>query len=689
MDEQKRLLLAVALMAVVVFVVMRFWPSQGEQQGQTTAPSDGTAAVEEEEEELEIEPEPEPEPGEEAQESPERELHPEKIVTLRSPALVLEISTWGGGVTKAELQHEQFREGSGEETRQLDLVSVDLEERPELTPLAFNIVQKQLSTPDSSQSAEGVGVLRLVNHGNVTAEGLEAAAGLGSKVAKRVVSARPFATLEDLGKTVGGSPEQRRRVMGRLLKAAWQSGMVRLDFEVFSEDEQRVVLRGRTDNDVDVVRAIFFVNDNEIRLEDRLKNQSGRLLNLRERVTTAGHEKEVSSSGWFQRPTGQLSGLCLAGDDMVRSTRRELSGESSGCMGCGGGPVGPQQRSGQVRFVAVDRHFFMTALSASPAWGEATCRLRGAPTGEVQASVEPVMFTEVPTGGQTVYASTAYFGPKRYSLLRDLGPARRLWDAIDYGWFAPLSHILLRALRFFNGWVGNWGFSVILLTFLIKLLLLPITHKSLKSMRVMQAEMAVFKPQLDEINAKYKDQPDVKNQKVMEFYQQAGINPLKGMAGGCLPMFLQMPIWIALYRMISESVELYRAPFIFWLDDLSAQDPYYILPGLLGVAMLGQQLLTPQPVGMDNTQQKMMKWMMPVMFIVIMINMPSGLVLYIFANTLLTIVQQQFINRTIPAGPPVVKKGKESPKAQAGDGSNKTDTSRASRKAKPKRRKRK
>lgn len=675
-------------MAIVVFVVMRFWP-QDEPQGQTPDSPEATAEAEVEEIEIEPEPEPEPEPGEEVAERPTRELNPEKIVTLRSPELVLEISSRGGGVTKAELQHEQFREGSGDETKQLDLVSVNLEERPELTPLVFNIVQKQLSTPDSSDSAEGVGVLRLVNHGSVTAEGLEAAAGLGAKVAKRVVSNRPIVNLEDLEKTIGGSAEQRRRVMGRLLKAAWQSGMVRLDFEVFSEDEQRVVLRGRTDNDIEVVRAVSFVNDNEIRIEDRLKNHSERLMNLRERVMTSGHEKEVSSSGWFQRPTGQLSGLCLAGDDMVRSTRRELSGETSGCMGCGGGPVGPQRRSGQVRFVAVDRHFFMTALSASPSWGESTCRLRGALTGEVQASLEPVMFTEVPPGGQTVYASTAYFGPKRYSLLRDLGPARRLWDAIDYGWFAPLSHILLRALRIFNGWVGNWGFSVILLTFLIKLLLLPITHKSLKSMRTMQSEMAVFKPQLDELNAKYKDQPDVKNQKVMEFYKEAGINPLKGMAGGCLPMFLQMPIWIALYRMISESVELYRAPFIFWLDDLSAQDPYYILPGLLGVAMLGQQLLTPQPVGMDNTQQKMMKWMMPVMFIVIMINMPAGLVLYIFANTLLTIVQQQFINRMIPVGPPTVKMGKESPKAQGGDGSKKTDTSRASQKAKPKRRKRK
>jgi YidC/Oxa1 family membrane protein insertase len=163
----------------------------------------------------------------------------------------------------------------------------------------------------------------------------------------------------------------------------------------------------------------------------------------------------------------------------------------------------------------------------------------------------------------------------------------------------------------------------------------------------MQAEMAKLKPQMDEINERYKAQADVKQQKLLELYQQNGINPLKQM-GGCLPLFLQMPIWIALYRMISESVELYRAPFYLWLDDLAAQDPYYILPALLGASMFLQQLVTPQP-GVDNAQAKMMRWMMPAMFLVIMLNMPSGLVLYIFANTLLTIAQQQFINRMIPA----------------------------------------
>jgi YidC/Oxa1 family membrane protein insertase len=453
---------------------------------------------------------------------------------------------------------------------------------------------------------------------------------------------------------------------------------------VLRANDTEAVLRGRTDGGVEVVRTLTLVGDFELRIRDELRNTGTRQLNLREQLTASERELETKSSGWFQRPVGQLSGLCLVGDDMVRSTRGSLSGEGSGCGGCMScgteGPSGPQDRSGVIRFTAVDRHFFMTAVSPSASWGEASCQLRANGNGELQVSLEPVMFTEVPPGQRTAYVSTTYFGPKDYNLLRRQGPGRELWRAINYGWFAPLSHILLWALRLFHGWIGNWGLAVILLTLIIKGLLLPITHKSMMSMRKMQAEMAQFKPQLDEINERYKDNPDVKNQKVMEFYQQAGINPIKGMAGGCLPMFLQMPIWIALYRMISESVELYQAPFYFWLTDLSARDPYYILPALLGVAMLVQQLLTPQPAGMDNSQQKMMRWMMPIMFLFIMLNMPSGLTLYILANTLLTIAQQQFINRMVPAGVPIVAKGPSSPKPRDGD---------ASTKSKPKRRKRK
>jgi YidC/Oxa1 family membrane protein insertase len=691
-DEQKRLLLALVLMAVVVVVMTSFWPSAEQPSPQrpdaATADSEGAGQADEPEGESDDASPEEAQPSKEVRRS-RRELHPQKQAQLRTPKLLVEIDTRGGGLTKAELLDEQFREGRGEKATPINLVSVNTTERPELMPLAFNLVTKQATVPSSSETAEGIGVLRLINHGSINAERLEAVAEVGAKVASSIIGDRPFTTLEDLNEVIGGSKSQQRQVVSRLLEAAWRTGFVRLDFELLREEDDRVVLRGLTDGGVEVRRTYTLVSDYELRLVDRLINRSDRRLNIRERLIATGRENQVSSGGWFQRPIGQIAGLCAVNDEVLRSNRAQLAGESSGCMtmGCNGSS-GPMSRTGAVRFVSVDRHFFMAAVSPSPSWGAASCDLRAVSSGELTVALEPLMFTEVEPGSAATYASTTYLGPKKYSLLRELGPGRRLWEAIDYGWFAVLSHILLGALQIFHGWMGNWGLAIIFLTFVIKIILLPVTHKSLKSMRQMQADMAKLKPQMDEVNERYKSQPDIKQQKLMELYQQNGINPLKQMSG-CLPMFLQMPIWIALYRMISESVELYRAPFYLWLDDLSAQDPYYVLPALLGVAMFLQQAVTPTP-GMDNTQAKMMKWMMPAMFLIIMINMPAGLVLYIFANTLLTIVQQQFINRMIPAAPAPAGAGSEgSSRKEDGASTSSPETDSSARKNKSKRRKRK
>jgi YidC/Oxa1 family membrane protein insertase len=653
-DEQKRLLLALALIGLTVFAMTTFWPMpSGQQPGQQVAQQTQTAPVATEDLDSVADQAETPERPTQAEETAARQLNPEQRVALRSPKLAVEFTSRGGGLVEAILLEEQFKEEHNGQDRQIDLVSANVAEQPEQTPLAFQLVERQPYAPRSSQSPEGLGVLQLVNAGASSAAGLEALTGVGSEVASRLYGRRPLMSLAEIRDAIGGTSARTGQVLGKLVGAAWQAGYIRLDFEVVRADDEEIVLRGRTDHGLEVVRTIRLAGDYEVELRDELKNRGERRLHLRERLRATGVERDRGSSGWFQRPEGQLQGLCYAGEDMVRRTRGQLAGESQGCsggMGCGTGESGADSRSGPIRFVAVDRHFFMTASAPSPAWGEATCTLQATTDRRLEVTLEPVMFTELPPGSQTSYVSTTYLGPKKYSLLRGLGAGRRLWEAIDYGWFAALSHVLLKALQIFYNWVGNWGVSIILLTFLIKLLLLPVTQKTLKSMRQMQAEMAQLKPQMDEINERYKDQPDVKQQKLMELYSQNGINPLKQLSG-CMPMLLQMPIWIALYRMISESVELYRAPFFGWLDDLSAQDPYYILPALLGLSMFVQQAVTPQP-GMDNAQAKMMKWMMPGMFLLIMLNMPAGLVLYIFANTLLTIVQQQFINRQIPADGP-------------------------------------
>ncbi len=232
--------------------------------------------------------------------------------------------------------------------------------------------------------------------------------------------------------------------------------------------------------------------------------------------------------------------------------------------------------------------------------------------------------------------------------------------------------------------MGNWGIAIILLTLVIKLLTLYWTQKSMRSMRAMQR----LKPKIDLLREKFKDDKQRLNQETMALYKVHKVNPL----GGCLPMVIQMPVWFALYRTLLNSVELYHSTFIpGWLNDLTSPDPYYILPVAMGIAMFGQQAITPQPL--EGTQAKMMKYFMPIMFTVMMLQLPSGLTLYIFINTVLTMLHQYYMNKTDKGGPieppkptgdgEVSKKHRKKPKQQLEERSTERP------KPKPKRRKRK
>ena len=208
----------------------------------------------------------------------------------------------------------------------------------------------------------------------------------------------------------------------------------------------------------------------------------------------------------------------------------------------------------------------------------------------------------------------------------------------------------------------NWGIAIVLLTVLVKLVMLPLTHWSTVSMR----RMSALKPLMDEINEKYKDDKQRKNQAIMELYKTHKVNPL----GGCFPILVQMPIWIALYRMLGASAELYHVSFLY-LPDLTAKDPYYILPAILGLSMFVQQKMTPTTV--DSAQAKVMLYGMPIMFTVFMLFLPSGLNLYIFVNTILSIAQQQVTNRLVPMPVLAAAKGvpampRTSSPGAAGDG---------------------
>jgi len=233
---------------------------------------------------------------------------------------------------------------------------------------------------------------------------------------------------------------------------------------------------------------------------------------------------------------------------------------------------------------------------------------------------------------ESSFSYTSYFGPKDDKFL--LAAGHQFDEVINYGFFHPLSKPLMVVLKFFYKFIGNYGFAVILLTVCIKLIFWPLTQKSYKSMKGMQK----LQPEMKKMREKYGSDKQKLNQEMMAFYKENKVNPM----GGCLPMLIQIPVFFALYRVLLGSIELRHAPFMLWITDLSAKDPYYVTPLIMGVTMFIQQKMS--PTNMDPTQEKIML-MMPIVFTFMFLNFPAGLVLYWLTNNLLTILQQYLIRR--------------------------------------------
>ncbi|MGA2192583.1 MAG: membrane protein insertase YidC [Nitrospirota bacterium] len=225
-----------------------------------------------------------------------------------------------------------------------------------------------------------------------------------------------------------------------------------------------------------------------------------------------------------------------------------------------------------------------------------------------------------------------YIGPKELDMLKAAG--HDLDRAVDFGIFTIIAKPLFIALKFFYNIVGNYGWAIIIITVIIKLLFAPLTHKSQKSMKKMQK----LQPLFAELKEKYKGDPARLNREMMELYKKHKVNPM----GGCLPMVIQIPVFIALYNVLNNAIDLRQAPFAFWLHDLSAKDPYYVLPILMGLSMLVMQKMT--PTSMDP-KQNMMMMLMPLFLTFMFINLPSGLVLYFTVSNLLSMAQQFYINK--------------------------------------------
>jgi YidC/Oxa1 family membrane protein insertase len=359
------------------------------------------------------------------------------------------------------------------------------------------------------------------------------------------------------------------------------------------------------------------------------RGNSPRKLTLRESTHHYVSRKDELGAVSFlpARSSAHSSALCHPGEELERVDGQSLIDEA-------------KRWSGSIRFTGVENVYFLNALVAEGD-GSRTCMLRAEERGRDEdgealgtlfaATLQQPPVTLAP-GQRVTQRMLAYLGPKTQHELGVAGHALR--ESIDAGFFTKLADGLTWLLGYIHTGVGNWGVAIILLTFFVKLVLYPLTHKQMESM----AKMKELKPEMDKLNALYADDREKKGAAIMELYRKRGVNPM----AGCFPVLLQLPIWFSLYASLSSNIQLFHAPFMLWWHDLSSPDPFFVLPLALGVLMYVQQKLTP-PAGVDPLQAKMMLYMMPTMITAFMLFLPAGLCLYMFTNSALSIAQQKYI----------------------------------------------
>lgn len=404
-----------------------------------------------------------------------------------------------------------------------------------------------------------------------------------------------------------------------------------VDFqEARSVSDREVEMRWQG-NDVEVVRSVRAVRPFTFDVTTRVTNR-GAPGTVEHRVPVYHWVTRAQETGkFFQRPWQLSEGICRHGDELWREDRSKIQARPA-----------EEAFPGNASFASVGNLYFGMAL-APRGNAEVQCRLWALDLPNADEAVGSVYQASIGWTAQPLatnetrsFEATVFFGPKDAQILAQAAPGGRFRDVQNLGFFAFIARKLMAFLTFLHRIVGNWGVAIILLTLCIRILLLPLLHKSMKSMVGMQ----LLKPELDEINKKFESNPEAKMMATMELYRRHGVSPWTG----CLPQFAQLPIWWALYATLQSSVELFHAPFVGWVHDLSAPDPYYLLPLMLGGFMVLQSRLFP-PQGMDPTQAKMMTWFLPVFLTGISLFLPAGLALYMLVNSVLGIAQQAYTKK--------------------------------------------
>lgn len=391
-----------------------------------------------------------------------------------------------------------------------------------------------------------------------------------------------------------------------------------------SQAAGRIDLAGNTDGLQVVAELTPDPASYQIAYEVRVTNQGSAPRTVSPMITF-GLEQFGGEGSMFAPAPDQVHGLCVVGGSVERKAVNDVDEGEAYASPEGAGWAG------------IDRQYFLVALLPDVE-GKNRCKIEA--QGKTLSLDYYLPAGDIAPGQTAVRKFRIYAGPKRDSEMVRVSPL--LKEAINYSlWGIPLGFLarpMVFLMNLFHGWTGSWGVAIMCLTFLVKLLLFPVTYRSVMSMRKMQ----LLKPELDKLKKQYENDKERQQLEQMKLFRERGVNPI----GGCLPMLLQMPVWFALYRMLWSSVDLYHQPFL-WISDLTHAETFPIMAICVGALTFVQQKTT--PTTMDSQQMKMMMYVMPVMFSVFLIALPSGLVLYILVNSILTILQQLAINRRQPA----------------------------------------
>jgi YidC/Oxa1 family membrane protein insertase len=385
------------------------------------------------------------------------------------------------------------------------------------------------------------------------------------------------------------------------------------DVQLNRGESAQLVFRGEIHNGLEIVRTFTFQADSYAVDEDlKVRNAGDSYVSGVLSLTMASSGLVANESRYNTTSIAHYANQHLNKEDDKDDLRLGIASDNP------------------VNWAGVDSNYFL--LSVVPTSQDMFFK------GKLEDSVYRVALeqnTGIEPGQSEQIAASYYLGPKEQKYLAQVG--NNLIGALHYGWLNIIARPLVQVLKFFYTYVGNYGVAIILLTFVIKLIFWPLSHKSYKSME----KMKKIQPMMKELKEKYKDDRQKMNQELMQLYKTYKVNP----AGGCLPMLLQIPVFIGLYEALLGAVELRHASFIshcpftdiVWLADLSSKDPFYITPVVMGLSMFLQQKLS--PTAGDPTQAKIMM-IMPIFLTFIFLNFPAGLVVYFLTNNLLSIFQQ-------------------------------------------------